>query len=256
MSAENILVEDEAGVRLITINRPHKKNAITKAMYAAMAEAVNSAQADDDLRVVLFTGAGDAFTAGNDMVDFVSSGGNMDDDAPVVRFLHAILNAKKPLMAAVNGLAIGVGATMLLHCDLVYASDNASFSMPFINLGLMPEAASSLMLPFAVGSKKAAQMFMLGDKHSAAEALDMGLITGIFAPDRLMDEAKAVAQALARKPPKAMLLVKELLKRAPESPIERMGREGAMFAQCLGGDEFKEAAAAFFEKRDPDFSKS
>ncbi len=255
MSTDEITVTDEGGVRLITMNRPAKKNAITADMYGAMADAVNGAQDDKDLRVVVITGAGDVFTAGNDMGAFLNPQARMGDkDLPVERFLRAILSAKKPLIGAVNGMAIGIGTTMLLHCDLVYASDTARFSVPFINLGLMPEAGSSLLLPFAVGPKKAAQMLMFGEFHSAQEAQEMHLVNEVFAADTLMDEVMTRARALAQKPPAALLLIKELLKREPESPGARMARESALFADRLQSAECKEAATAFFEKRAPDFS--
>jgi enoyl-CoA hydratase/carnithine racemase len=255
VSTDTIKVEDKAGVRLITLNRADKKNAITEAMYAAMANAINTAQDDPALRVVMLTGSGDVFTAGNDMGAFLNPKARMGDvDLPVEQFLQAILRAEKPLLAAVNGLAIGIGTTMLLHCDLVYAADTARFSVPFINLGLMPEAGSSLLLPMAVGTKKAAQMLMFGDYHSAEEAADFGLINEVFAADMLMDKAIERAKALAAKPPAALLLIKDLLKREPESPARRMARESALFGERLQSAECKEAATAFFEKRDPDFS--
>lgn len=256
MSTENVIVKDEAGVRLIILNRADKKNAINQDMYAAMADALNAAQEDDALRVVVFTGSGDAFSAGNDMMDFLNPNARMGDaDLPVERFLQAILTAKKPMLAAVNGLAVGIGTTMLMHCDLVYASDNARFSVPFINLGLMPEAASSLLLPAAIGPKKAAEMLMFGDFHDAETARDMGLINEVFTSESLMDEVMTRARALAAKPPSAMLLIKSLLKREPETPGARMARESALFAERLQSAECKEAASAFFEKRAPDFTK-
>ncbi len=256
MTTKNIKISDEAGVRLIIMDRPAKKNAITEDMYAAMADAINGAQEDEALRAVMLTGVGDVFTAGNDMGAFLNPRATMGNaDQPVERFLQAILRAKKPLLAAVNGMAIGIGTTMLLHCDLVYASDNARFSMPFINLGLMPEAASSLLLPFTVGSKKAAEMLMFGDFHDTKAALGMGLINEVFPANALMNEAMKRAQILAAKPPAALLLIKNLLKRAPETPAKRMARESALFGERLQSAECKEAATAFFEKRAPDFSK-
>jgi enoyl-CoA hydratase/carnithine racemase len=255
LSTDNIIVADTGGVRLITMNRAAKKNAITEDMYAAMADAIYDAQDDATLRVVMITGSDDAFTAGNDMGAFLNPKARMGDaDQPVERFLNAILTAKKPLLAAVNGLAIGIGTTMLLHCDMVYAADTARFSVPFINLGLMPEAGSSLLLPRAVGTKKAAEMLMFGDFHDADAALSMGLVNEVFAADALLDQAMQRAQMLAAKPPAALLLIKALLKREAETPGERMARESALFGERLQSAECKEAATAFFEKRDPDFS--
>lgn len=256
MNTEHIKVMDKNGVRLITMTRADKKNAITEDMYASMADAIEGAQDDDAVRVVMITGSGDVFTAGNDMGAFLNPKGRMGDaDLPVERFLQAILTAKKPLLAAVNGLAIGIGTTMLLHCDLVYAADTARFSVPFINLGLMPEAASSLLLPRAVGTKKAAEMLMFGDFHDAQSAAEMGLVNAVFPADTLMDEAMQRAHMLAAKPPAALLLIKGLLKREAETPARRMARESALFGERLQSAECKEAATAFFEKRAPDFSK-
>ena len=255
MSTETIMVSDKGGVRLITMNRADKKNAITEDMYAAMADAIYDAQDDAAIRVVMITGSADVFTAGNDMGAFLNPKARMGEaDLPVERFLQAILMAKKPLLAAVNGLAIGIGTTMLLHCDLVYAADTARFSVPFINLGLMPEAASSLLLPRAVGTKKAAEMLMFGDFQNAQDALDMGLVNAVFPADRLMEKAMERAQKLAAKPPAALLLIKDLLKSEAETPADRMARESALFGERLQSAECKEAATAFFEKRDPDFS--
>ncbi len=256
MSTDNITVIDDMGVRLVTMNRPKKKNAITEDMYAAMAVAINEAQQDGDIRVVVLTGAGDAFTAGNDMAAFLNPKARMGEpDLPVERFLQAILRARKPLLGAVNGLAIGIGVTMLLHCDLVYASQSASFSTPFVNLGLMPEAGSSLLLPFAVGPKMAAHMLMFGDPVDAETACRSGLVNAVFADHALMDEVIKRARTLAAKPPEALLTIKALLKRAPEAPAKRMARESALFAERLQSAECHEAASAFFEKRKPDFSK-
>ena len=255
MDSENITVIDDCGVRLVTMNRPKKKNAITQDMYGAMAEAINGAQDDSAVRVVVLTGAGDAFTAGNDMGAFLNPQARMgDEDLPVERFLRAILHAKKPLIGAVNGLAIGIGVTMLLHCDLVYAAKSARFSTPFVNLGLMPEAGSSLLLPFAVGPRMAAQMLMFGEPIDSGEAKEAGLINEVFADHALMEKTIMRARALAAKPPGALLTIKALLKRSPESPAQRMARESALFAERLKSAECHEAATAFFEKRDPDFS--
>lgn len=255
MSTETILVSDNGSVRLITMNRADKKNAITEDMYAAMADAIYDAQDDATIRVVMITGSADVFTAGNDMGAFLNPKARMGEaDQPVERFLQAILTAKKPLLAAVNGLAIGIGTTMLLHCDLVYAADTARFSVPFINLGLMPEAASSLLLPRAVGTKKATEMLMFGDFQNAKAALDMGLVNEVFPADRLMEKAMERAQKLAAKPPAALLLIKALLKSEAETTAARMARESALFGERLQSAECKEAATAFFEKRDPDFS--
>ena len=255
MSATPVTTTLEAGVLSIVMNRPEKKNALTHAMYAAMADALERAERDAAIRVSLITGSGDAFTAGNDLGDFMSAppqGG----DAPVFRFLRAISSARKPVVAAVNGLAVGVGTTMLLHCDLVYAARSATFTAPFVNLALVPEAASSLLLPQRIGHAKAAELFLLGAKLDAAQAEAAGLVAAVFDDATLLTEATTRAKALAAKAPNAVRMTKELMKRQPEPVDARMAEEARHFGAQLASPEVREAITAFMQKRAPDFSKT
>jgi enoyl-CoA hydratase/carnithine racemase len=191
MSTKHVVVGRDGAVLTIAMNRPEKKNALTHAMYGAMADALASAAADASVRVILITGSGDAFTAGNDLGDFLNTP-PAGAESPVLRFLAALSTAEKPVVAAVNGLAIGIGTTMLLHCDLVYAARSAVFSAPFVNLALVPEAASSLLLPRRIGHAKAAELFLLGGRMNAAEAEASGLVAAVF------DDAALGAEALQR----------------------------------------------------------
>jgi len=256
-TSENIIVSQDEGVLTLTMNRPNKKNALTQEMYAALADNVEAAQTDASIRVVVITGTADSFTAGNDLSDFAANGADSSDNElpPVARYLRAILEAEKPLMAAVNGLAVGVGVTMLLHCDLVYASPNASFKMPFVDLGLVPEAGSSLLLPRLIGNQKANDLFLLGSKIDAAEAERIGLIANVFDADDLLDEVGKRAQALAAKAPNAVQLTKGLVRKDRDLVAAQMAAESVHFSAQLQTPEFAEAAMAFAERRAPDFSK-
>jgi len=254
---EHVKVEDANGVRTITMARPEKKNALTHAMYAVMADAIVSAQSDASVRVVLLTGEGGVFSAGNDLTDFMQSPPSMEDgsESSVQRFLMAILTAEKPLAAAVAGVAVGIGTTMLLHCDLVYAAPSAKFKTPFADLGLVPEAASSLLLPARIGRARAAEMFLLGEVFGAEEALECGLVARIFPEESLIAETLVRCEALARKAPTAVRATKRLMRGDIDALKTRMADEGALFAERLKSDEFSEAVGAFFEKRQPDFSR-
>jgi enoyl-CoA hydratase/carnithine racemase len=255
--SEHVKVSDAGGVRAVVMTRPAKKNAITRAMYTAMAEAIVSAQTDPSVRVVLIGAEGSVFTAGNDLMDFMEHPptGEESETPPVLAFLEAILVADKPLVAAVNGAAVGVGVTMLLHCDLVYAAETATFRVPFTDLGLVPEAGSSLLLPERVGRARAGEMFLLGETVSAKEALEGGIVSRVFPQARLSHEVDRRCDALAKKPPAAVRAAKRLT-RGELGPVRaRMSEELALFAERLQSDEFREAAAAFFEKRQPDFSR-
>ncbi len=254
----HVKVSDADGVRTVIMARPEKKNAITREMYAAMADAIAGAQADPGVRVVLISGEGAAFTAGNDLVDFMERppGETEAETTPVVRFLLAILEAEKPLAAAVNGPAVGIGVTMLLHCDLVYAAESATFRTPFTDLGLVPEAGSSLLLPARVGRARASEMFLLGRMLSAREALDYGLVAQVFPDDALAAEARSRCAALARKAPASVRATKRLMRGDVEAVRTRMAEEERrIFSERLASEEFREAAEAFFEKRAPDFSR-
>jgi enoyl-CoA hydratase/carnithine racemase len=253
---EQALVQDKDGIRTISMNRPDKKNALSGDMYAIMADAINDADADPAIRVMIITGTKEAFTSGNDLADFLGTPTdlNAEDRPPVTRFMYALLEAKKPVIAAVEGPAVGIGVTLLLHCDFVYAGKEAYFLTPFVNLALLPEFASTLLLPFAVGPKKATEMLMLGEKFSAKAAAKMGLITDTTSTGGALVKAQKTAKKLAAKAPAAIRMTKKLLGTAPETPVARMRREGEQFAERLQSDELKESIAAFFEKRDPDYT--
>lgn len=246
VTAEPIQITDADGVRTITLNRPEKKNAITAAMYAAMADAVAGAHCEESIRVLLFTANGDAFSAGNDIGDFVNNpplaGG---DTPPVWRFLNAIATAQKPMIAAVRGRAVGVGLTMLLHCDLTYASETAMFSAPFADLGLSPEAGSSRLLPEALGFAKAGAVLLMGEVLTAAQADAQGLITRVIPDGDLDGFAADQARTLAAKPARAVLETKRLMRGDRSSLVELIAAEGHVFSALLQSEEFRQRAAAF-----------
>ena len=249
-----ILTEKRDGVLKISFNRPDKKNAITGEMYALLAATLQSASADPAVRVVLFHGNAEGFTAGNDLGDFLRS--PIDDSSPVLKFLHALVHFDKPMVAAVHGLAIGIGTTMLLHCDLVYLAPSAKLSLPFINLGVTPEAASSYLLPRLAGYQRAAELLLLGEPFGADKAREIGLANAVVPEEQLMDTAQAAATKLAQKPPEAMRLSRKLLKDGTRAiTAQTHETEIRIFAERLRGPEAKEAITAFFEKRKPDFSR-
>ena len=249
---DHIRIERDGRVLVVTMNRPEKKNALTHAMYAAMADAIDGAQTDDGIRVVLLTGVGEAFTSGNDLVDFQSNPPR-GTDTPVARFLQSILNAEKPLMAAVGGVAVGVGTTMLLHCDLVVVSENAMLQTPFVDLALVPEAGSSLLLPQVVGTALASDMFLTGRRISGEEAVKIGLASRIAPHAELEAEARRIAQGIAAKAPESVKLTKGLLRRNREEIAARLMLESELFTERLASPEFMEAATAFMQKRPPTF---
>ena len=223
-------------------------------MYDAMAERLAAADEDHTVRVVLFTGAGDAFCAGNDLKDFIANPPT-GQDSPVFRFLRALAGASKVLVAAIQGPAVGIGTTMLLHCDLVVASGNAKLSVPFVNLGLVPEAASSLLLPRLIGHQRAAKLFLLGEAIDAETAHGYGLVNRVVADGEADATARALAAQVAAKAPGAVRLIKKLMKSASTTIDARMVEEAHDFGTQLASAELREAVSAFFEKRAPDFSK-
>jgi len=249
------LSELSNGVLRLTMNRPTKKNALTQEMYGLLADGILNAQDNPDIRVILITGAGDAFTAGNDLSDFAGGDRDKGEELPVARFLRSLVENDKPLIAAVNGVAVGVGVTMLLHTDLVYAGASASFQVPFTNLGLVPEAASSLLLPLTVGIQRANELFLLGNRIDAAEAEKIGLILRAVADDELLDVANKAAAQLAAKAPTALKLTKQLVRQSKETLKQRMADESVHFGAQLKSPEFAEAVTAFAERRPADFSK-
>lgn len=252
-----VLVEDADGIRTIRFNRPDKKNALTRTMYAAAADAINAGEADASVKVFVITGSEGIFTAGNDIVDFMEApphvGGG--DAPPVERFMRALLEAEKPVVAAVDGLAIGIGVTMLLHCDIVYCSNRSTFKTPFVDLALAPEFGSSQIFPAMFGHVVAAELLMLGNVWGADRAYQTGLVNGTCPPDGLMDLAMGAARNMAAKAPGALRAAKRLMKRPPEDIGARISHEGGLFAELLRSPEFAEAAGAFMERRKPDFSK-
>jgi len=252
--SENILTELSGGILRIEMHRPEKRNALTSAMYAAMADALDRAAREEAVRVVLIHGQPGVFTAGNDLTDFLNGPG--EPDRPVFHFLRGIAAAPKPLIAAVSGNAVGVGTTMLLHCDLVYAGASARFQLPFVNLGLCPEAASSLLLPRLVGHQRAAELLLFGEPFDAARAREIGLVNAIHPEAELMDAARERAHKLATQPAAALRATKMLLKKAQAAMVtQAMQDEGVIFQQQLASPEAKEAFSAFLEKRKPDFSR-
>jgi enoyl-CoA hydratase/carnithine racemase len=238
----------------ITLNRPEKMNALTSVMYEALAGAIDWAEENSNVRVVLIQGSADCFTSGNDLHEFVHSPPT-GEQSPVFRFLQTISGAKKPIVAAVAGVAVGVGTTMLLHCDLVCAAQGTRFELPFVNLGLCPEAAVSLLLPQLAGHQRAAELLLLGEPFGAERAREIGLVNAVFPQDELLREAFVMARKLAQKPPASVRLTKSLLKRSNRHAVsETIGEEGRHFVKRLASAEAKEAFSAFFERRRPDFA--
>ncbi len=242
-------------IATVTFTRPDKKNAFTTAMYAQFHAALSEAEQDPQVRAVVLTGAGQNFSAGNDLKDFMGDPPT-NGDAPVFKLIRALAYFGKPLIAAVEGVAVGIGSTMLLHCDLVYAGDGSKFIMPFVNLGVTPEAGSSLLLPKLVGMPMAMEMILLGEKMDAAMALQVGLINKIARRGAALTVAMADAEKIAQKPPGAVQAAKRLMREPIRQGLESVLQdEGATFVGCLGSAEANEAFSAFFEKRTPDFSE-
>ena len=250
--SEHIAVIEQAGVLEIHIDLPDKKNALTAAMYRAMTAALADASARADIGAVLFAGRGDAFCAGNDLKDFLAG---PEGGAAAFAFIRAIAAFDKPLVAAVQGLAVGVGTTMLFHCDLIYAAPDARFVMPFVNLGIVPEAGSSLLAPALMGHAKAAAMLMLGEPMDAQGADRVGLVTAIVPADQLLDHTRAKAAALMAKPPQALAVTRRLMKGDPATLTARIDEEARLFRESLTSPEAQEAFTAFFEKRAPVFRR-
>ena len=250
----DILTHTDAGVMTITFNRLDKKNSITSTMYAAMADAVAQAAADPAVRVVLFQGHESIFSAGNDIGDFLNQPPTTQE-SPVFRFLRGIATFEKPLLAAVAGPAVGIGTTLLFHCDLVYAGDNAAFSMPFVNLGLCPEAASSLLAPRMFGYHRAAEALLMGEPFFAEAAQEVGLVNRVVPPTEVNGYAQAQARKLAAKPLSSLIVTKRLMKGDTQAVLQKMDEEGQSFGRMLREPAAKEAFGAFMEKRKPDFSK-
>ncbi|MDO5653928.1 MAG: enoyl-CoA hydratase [Brachymonas sp.] len=245
----DILTHTEGGIATLTFNRLDKKNAITSAMYSEMVAFLQAAQADDAVRVAVFQGHEQVFSAGNDIADFLHNPA-AGPEAPVMQFLHAISTFPKPLVAAVAGPAVGIGTTLLLHCDLVYAGDNAAFSMPFVNLGLCPEAGSSLLAPRLMGHVRAAEVLMLGEPFMAETALEMGLVNRVVPPGEVNALAQRQAAKLAAKPLQALMQTKRLMKSGQSAAVQQqIADEATTFARLLQSPEAKSAFAAFLQPR-------
>ena len=245
------------GVATIEIARPEKKNALTQAMYSAMAEALIAANSDALVRAVLITGQPGCFTSGNDIEDFMQAPPGQDGEPPpVARFMHALLQCEKPVVVAVTGAAVGIGTTMLLHCDLVYVSDEARLAMPFVSLGLVPEFASSLLIPALLGPVKSTEKLMLGEPFSGSDAVECGIANAVLPAGEVVNHARRMAERFNALPPSAVRETKRLM-RAPQRAqvLEVMQAEGQLFSQRLRSPEAMEAFQAFFQKRKPDFSK-
>lgn len=252
---QEVLTLTADGVMTITLNRVEKKNSFTQAMYGACAEALKAAQDDPAVRCVVLQGHETVFSAGNDIDDFLNRP-RSSEDAPVFRFLRALATFPKPLVAAVCGPAVGIGTTLLFHCDLVVAGDNAAFSMPFVNLGLCPEAGSSLLVPQMFGYHRAAEALLMGEPFMAEAALEVGLVNRVVPPTEANSVAQAQARKLAAKPLSSLIETKRFLKQGQTPAVlARITEEAEVFGRLLHEPAAKEAFTAFLEKRRPDFSK-
>ena len=251
---DQIKITESKGVLEICFARPDKKNALTNEMYRAAREALTGAQQNNAIRVVLFSAEGNAFTAGNDLGDFAKVSAGQGGEPQAHAFIEALGRATKPIVAAVPGVAVGVGTTMLLHCDLVYVAETAKLTAPFVNLALVPEAASSLLLPARIGYVRAFAVFALGESISGAEAVSLGLANKALPQNEVIVAARAAAMTLASKPAGSILATKNLMRDA-NALLARMQQESVLFGERLKSDEAREAFSAFAERRQPDFSK-
>ena len=242
----NISVALSNHILSVQLTRPAKKNALTPAMYDSLREAIERANADTEIRVLTLTGSGDSYCAGNDLNSFLAEPGS----PAAAQFIRAIATAQVPIVAAVNGVAVGVGLTMLLHCDFVYAAADARFNFAFIDLGLLPEAGSTYLLPRSLGYARAAELLMLGSPFDADKARELGIVNRVVAADQLAELAQATAERLAAKPPEALRQTKLLLRRGSKAALEEtMALELDMIGQRLASDEVRAIMQAFFERR-------
>lgn len=252
MSIKTVIVN---GVLTIEIARPEKKNALTRAMYQAMADALVAANDDKTVRAVLIQGQPSIFTSGNDIEDFMASPPR-DEEAPVFQFMKAMIGCNKPIIAAVNGAAIGIGTTLLLHCDLVYVADDARLAMPFVSLGLVPEFGSSLIVPRLMGQRRAAEKLLLGDPFTGEQAVEYGIANSVLPAGEVVNYARRVAERFNSLPPTAVIESKKLMRRGTEEELlNTIQVEAEIFGARLRSPEAIEAFQAFFQKRQPDFSK-
>lgn len=254
---DDVTLAQDRGAQRITLTRSAKKNAINLAMYSKMTEALHAAVANPQVRVIVIEGSDGCFTSGNDLGDFIELATNPErlasPENPILRFMKALEQCPKPVVALVDGVCVGIGTTLLLHCDFVFASHQARFSVPFVSLGLCPEYACSYLLPRLAGHVKAAEWLMLGEEFSAVEARRAGLVNAVV--NDLVSQDNAICKRLCALPPQALRQTKKLIKAASRAQVSQsLQAELLEFRAALGGAEFAEAAAAFFEKRDPDFS--
>lgn len=252
----DILCSKADGILTIQFNRPQRKNAITSSMYQTMADALKEGEGDGAVRAILIIGQPEIFTAGNDLDDFLKNAAPAVGERPVFQFMQQLSSASKPVVVAVSGAAVGIGTTLLMHCDLVYCADNAKFSMPFVQLGLCPEFASSLLFAQLAGYPRAAEKLMLGEAFPAGEALQMGLVAKVLPLDELIPFARAQAAKLVALPAASIRATKQLMKAGRTPAINSaLLEENKLFSTMLQQPEAKEAFTAFFEKRKPDFSR-
>lgn len=248
MAEQHVVVTHQDGVTRIRLNRPEKKNAFTQAMYTACEQALIDAEQHQDISAVLFESTGDSFSSGNDLNDFLAIE-NLDESAPPFKFLQTLNKVNVPIVAKVNGLAIGIGTTLLLHCDLVYASDEAVFALPFVKLGLLPEAGSSLLLPRLCGHQQAAELLLLGDTFNAHKAQQLGLVNEVLSAEQLDARTEQVLTQLTTLSRQALRTSKQLLKAPQQSVAERISHEAGFFAKALSSAEAREAIAAKLQKK-------
>lgn len=255
MNTEHVTTQLSDRVELIRFNRPDKKNALTQAMYAQMADSLAAADQDPGVRVIVLTGTADCFTAGNDIADFLKQPPS-GQDAPVLRFMHALSTLRKPVVAAINGPAVGIGTTLLLHVDLAYAGENARFHMPFVNIGICPEYASTYLLPRLIGHVQACELLMLAQPFSADKALEARLVNAVLPDGEVFEHAMQQARQLAQQPPQALRTTKALLRRWTQDTVSQsIEVEAQHFGPMLRDAEALEALTAFMQKRAPDFSR-
>jgi len=255
VTTEHVQTDFQDGILTLQFNRPEKKNALTPAMYSALVDGFRRADDDGAVRVILLTGTEGCFTSGNDLTDFLNTPPD-GESSPVFQFLMAIFLARKPVVAAVSGTAVGIGTTMLLHCDLVYAGASAVFQMPFVNLGLCPEAGSTLLLPRMMGHQRAAELLLLGEPFGAEAAREIGIVNIVCPDGELLETARVRAMQLAAQPPAAVRLAKSLLKRRTLADLrETIAEEVWCFRERLRSPEATEAMTAFLERRRPNFSR-
>lgn len=245
--SELVLVTKAEGTCEVRLNRPEKRNAITFAMYEQLTHALGAAQTDDQVRAVLLSGAGACFSAGNDLQDFLS-GPSFGADHPAMRFLRTLATFSKPLLAAVHGHTVGIGVTLLLHCDLVVAARDTQLSLPFVALGLVPEAGSSLLLPRRIGYQRAAELLFLGKPCSADNAYRLGLVTSVVEDEALLSEARALTRAVAQQPPGSLAATRRLLRGDERELLERIEEEARIFGAQLQTEEFRARVRAFLTR--------